>query len=74
MSYGIPSAFGAIEFFDENANTIKEMIYGNKLYTVDGIFIEASSGIPEYTEPNDLKNPNMAVEKKETTNGGHENE
>jgi len=29
LSYGIPSAFGALDFFDVNARTISDTMYGS---------------------------------------------
>ncbi len=47
LSYGIPSAFGARDFFDVKMSTIREMMYGNMLYTPPGMFRLVSQSKPK---------------------------
>ena len=47
LSYGMPSAFGALERLEVKASTIREVMYGSMLYTPDGMFMFARNGKPE---------------------------
>ncbi len=47
LSYGMPSAFGALERLEVKASTIREVMYGSILYTPDGMFRFARNGKPE---------------------------
>ena len=59
-------------YYTKELNKIMGML-SSEVFTkntpLDGLYL-----LGFHHESYDLKNPNMAVEKKETTNGGHENE
>ena len=46
LSYGIPSAFGALEFLEVKVKMIRHTIYGSILYTVEGRCKATSNGNP----------------------------